>query len=77
MEEKRYPKVEYPKVEYPWDEWMDGKVHRVSWGKDFLVKPGSFQNYLRREAEKRKKVIWVRVHSTRTGKDVEWQVNDR
>jgi hypothetical protein len=31
---------------YPWEEWMDGQIHTVEYGKDFTCQPNSLINQL-------------------------------
>ncbi len=34
-------------TKYPWDEWMDGQIRRIVWGKDFNCKVESMRAALR------------------------------
>jgi hypothetical protein len=37
-------------VDYPWNEWMDGEVHHLAWGKDFKVAPSTFRSMVYQKA---------------------------
>jgi len=55
---------------YPWDVWTDGRIHTITWKKDFTCSVQSMKVMLYQRAQRDSIAVWVQQWTNEDSTDV-------